>query len=204
MHNGWIGWLGDENSRNTRQNRVETCISYPTYPRARVSLGGKRFDLPTTLRRGSPYSVSSPTFERAAARDVHAIPLRWRDRILPQAFPPTFSSPPAKGNKRIFAHEPRQLENRGGIEKVKMKFDAVMEEGSDNSLFLKLFTPFNRDSRFDWSSGGERERESGVVDNYFLFRVSVSVISSLLLAIRATEIRIIDCRRGKWFCSRIL
>lgn len=75
-----------------------------------------------------------------------------------------------------------------------------MEEGSDNcrGLLLKLFTPEILVS-IDRTKERERERESGVVDNYFLFRVSVSVISSLLLAIR-----IIDCRHGKWFCSRIL
>lgn len=75
-----------------------------------------------------------------------------------------------------------------------------MEEGSDNcrGLLLKLFTPEILVS-IDRTKERERERESGVVDNYFLFRVSVSVIFSLLLAIR-----IIDCRHGKWFCSRIL
>ena len=81
-----------EHAKHTAESDRNLYLLSYVPSRARVSLGGKRFDLPTTLRRGSPYSVSSPTFVHAAARDVHAIPLRCRDRILPRAF--LFSPPP--------------------------------------------------------------------------------------------------------------
>lgn len=83
-----------------------------------------------------------------------------------------------------------------------MKFDAVMEEGSDiiaAAAFSQAFHPRSTEIlvSIGWKEEKERERER-VVDNYFLFRVSVSVISSLFCSRFGLSIA------AKWFCSRIL
>lgn len=89
-----------------------------------------------------------------------------------------------------------------GIEKLKMKFDAVMEEGSDiiaAAAFSQAFHPRSTEILVSIGRKEEKERErERVVDNYFLFRVSVSVISSLFCSRFGLSIA------AKWFCSRIL
>lgn len=155
---GWTDRIaGDENTRNTRQNRIETRIFYSTYPRARVSLGGKRFDLPTTSQRGSPYSASSRRTDLCTSSRCPRDSIREIVSSLEPLCFPLLSSREGKRSKRIF--EACQLENRGGIEKLKMKFDAVMEEGSDiiaAAAFSQAFHPVQ--PRFSFRLDGKRRK----------------------------------------------